>query len=103
MKRISSILILCCFLTALSASAYHYDFEEGGIYYKKISDTEVEVTYRDINYNDYSGDVVIPENIVYENKSYSVTSIGDSAFKLSSCLTSVYIPNSVCLVLKNLD
>lgn len=95
MKRISSILILCCFLTALSASAYHYDFEEGGIYYKKISDTEVEVTYRDINYNDYSGDVVIPENIVYENKSYSVTSIGDSAFKLSSCLTSVYIPNSV--------
>lgn len=99
MKQIPSILILfCCFFTAFSASAYHYDFEEGGIYYKKISDTEVEVTY-DNNYNDYSRDVVIPENVVYENKSYTVTSIGDSAFKLCSGLTTVSIPNSVTSIM----
>ena len=43
----------------------------------------------------YSGEVVIPESVEHEGTAYSVTSIGSSAFKFCSDLTSVTIPNSV--------
>ena len=43
----------------------------------------------------YSGEVVIPESVEHEGTSYSVTSIGHSAFQFCSGLTSVTIPNSV--------
>ena len=42
-----------------------------------------------------SGDVVIPSSVEHNNVTYSVTSIGDSAFNACSGLTSVSIPNSV--------
>ena len=43
----------------------------------------------------YSGEVVIPESVVYEGAAYSVTSIGGSAFSDCRGLTSIEIPNSV--------
>ena len=43
----------------------------------------------------YSGEVVIPESVEHEGTAYSVTSIGDYAFRNCSGLTSVTIPNSV--------
>ena len=42
-----------------------------------------------------SGDVIIPSTVLFEGKSYSVTSIGGSAFEECSGLTSIEIPNSV--------
>ena len=39
--------------------------------------------------------IVIPENITYDNLTYSVTSIGNNAFYYYTNLTSVNIPNSV--------
>ena len=44
--------------------------------------------------SDYSGDVVIPESVTYNGKTYSVTSIGDYAFYACG-VTSITIPNSV--------
>ena len=81
-------LILSVFFS-ISSSAY--DVEVDGIYYD-ISETTATVTYGD---NEYSGDIVIPESITYENSKFSVTSIGDWAFYGCSGLTSVTIPNSV--------
>ena len=48
-----------------------------------------------VSSGNYSGDIVIPESITYNNSKYSVTSIGDGAFRYCSSLTSVTIPNSV--------
>ena len=43
----------------------------------------------------YFGKVVIPESVEHEGTTYSVTSIGSSAFSYCYGLTSVTIPNSV--------
>ena len=79
-------LILSVFFS-ISASA---DVEVDGIYYD-ISGTTATVT----GGIDYSGDIVIPESITFENSKYSVTSIGSDAFWGCRSLTSVTIPNSV--------
>jgi len=70
------------------------------IYYVKNSNgSSVSVTYRGTSYssysNEYTGDVVIPETVTYSGQTYNVTSIGSSAFKGCSGLTSVTIPNNV--------
>lgn len=70
------------------------------IYYKWIkNNTELEVTYRGNDYQSYSdeytGNVVIPESVTYNGKTYSVTSIGGAAFYNCPTLTSVNISNSV--------
>ena len=48
-----------------------------------------------ISGGNYSGDIVIPSEITYNNVTYSVTSIGSYAFLYCSGLTSITIPNSV--------
>ena len=88
-------------LSAATASAH--DFEVNGIYYNINSDgTSVSVTYKGSSYssysNEYSGAVTIPATVTYSGKTYSVTSIGDSAFYGCRGLTSVVIPNSVTYI-----
>ena len=70
------------------------------IYYKYINDgTELEVTFRGSSYNDYSneyqGNVAIPEEVTFMNRTLKVTSIRNSAFFGCSGLTSITIGNSV--------
>ena len=45
--------------------------------------------------SNYSGSIVIPKSVMYNSKSYSVTSIRSNAFFQCSGLTSIEIPNSV--------
>ncbi len=89
--RPALLLILLLFS---SSSALAYDCEVAGIYYNlNPTDKTAGVTYKD--YNHYSGDVVIPENIAYYGTTYSVSSIGSYAFSRCTGLTSVTIPISV--------
>ena len=45
--------------------------------------------------NNYQGDIVIPEKIVYKGETYNVTKIGGEAFFRAYYVSSVKIPNSV--------
>lgn len=85
------IAIIAC-IVAIHASAY--DFVKDGIYYN-ISGTNVVVTYKDTNYNSYSGTVIIPSTVTYDGTTYNVVQINPSAFKNCTGLKRVVIPPSV--------
>ena len=76
-----------------------HDFEVNGIYYNKINSSKVAVTFKGNSYdsysNEYAGNIVIPSSVDYNGATYSVTSIGASAFRSCESLTSIQIPNSV--------
>ncbi len=96
MKKIIRQLLVVAILFSVSLSGYAFDFVVNGIYYNKNSDGKtVSVTFKDTNYNSYSGSVVIPSTVTYSGTTYSVTSIGDRAFSWCKRQTSVTIPNSV--------
>ena len=100
MKTFKQLLITVAVLLC-SATASAHDFEVDGIFYNIISasDLTIEVTYKGDSFDDfsaeYSGEVIIPETVVYKSKVLKVTSIGYSAFKDCHGLTSVVIGNSV--------
>ena len=89
-----SILLLALLLPATATA---YDFEVDGIYYN-INGNEATVTDGGSYSNRYSGSVAIPATVTYNGTTYSVTSIGESAFSWCMGLTSIDIPNSVTTI-----
>ena len=78
-------------LLPLMASADAVEID--GIYYNLISKANAaEVT---INPNKYKGNIIIPESVMYDGNTYSVTSIGKDAFRGCKEMTSITISNSV--------
>ena len=86
------ILLLVLFLGFHSAWAHIVEVD-GIYYYLNSEDKTASVTDWWGSY--YSGEIVIPETVIFRDTSYSVTSLGESCFRGCSSLTSITIPNSV--------
>lgn len=100
MKQIIQRLGTTIAMLWISLSAFAYDFEVDGIYYNitSMADLEVEVTSPTSN---YEGDIIVPPYVNNNNRTFTVTSIGDRAFNPSrnggsnERLTSVTLPNTI--------
>ena len=101
MKKQSLItFLLVLFMSMIGIKAFAYDIAVKNadgvtIYYSYINDSSLEVKAYN---NSYTGNVVIPEEVIVDNKTCKVKRIGDSAFSGCSSLTSVSIPNSVTYI-----
>ena len=77
------------------------NFEVDGLFYNVLSSDRVEVISHQ-NYNNYKGELVIPEKVKYSGKEYMVTAIGNNAFSNCSGFTgSLIIPNTVTSIGNN--
>ncbi len=78
-----------------AASAWAYDFKSGDLYYN-ITDEAARTVEVTSYATKPTGTLDIPATVSYYNIStYSVTSIGESAFEDCSALTQVTLPNGV--------
>lgn len=100
-KRAMRTALLVLLLSAVGmGKGYAYDFEVDGVYYNITSSSNprtVEVTYRNENYNCYSGEIEIPSTITHNGNTYTVTRIGNKAFYSFNYheITSIILPNSI--------
>ena len=105
MKQALTTFLLTVLMSMMGIHATAHDIAVANsdgvtIYYIWIKNhTELSVSWQSNIYGnrsgEYSGNVVIPESVTYNGTTYSVMSIGNSAFSRDHGLTSVTIPNSV--------
>lgn len=81
-------------------SLWAYDFKSGDLYYNITSNDEtytVEVTYQEESAYNYImlASAIIPETVIHNDTTYSVTSIGKAAFKDCFSLVVVNLPKSI--------
>lgn len=93
-KKIQVIIVLTImFSFNINAQMYH----NGIFYIINESECTAEVSFGLDSYGGYLGDIVIPENIErsFDNKIFTVKSIGVGAFSECFNLTSIEIPNTI--------
>lgn len=111
MKRTNTIILMIFVMTMLSKSLLAIDLKEGqfqcgGLFYNKLSDSEVEVTRVSGYYYD-AYEYIIPEEVTDNSSNkYKVTAIGEFAFhqelsQYRSALHRITIPNSVTTIRRN--
>lgn len=89
----------CLLLVAATFAASAYDYKVGNLCYNMNGDGTVSVSPERPNsrpaYASLSGEVIIPKEVVIENKSYTVTGINANAFFGCSGITSVVVGDAV--------
>ena len=89
LKHFFTVLLLLC-TTVVCAENVTID----GIAYSVNAETkQAEVVSN--GWASYSGNIVIPSEVIHNDETYRITSVGNEAFFYCSGLTSIEIPNSV--------
>jgi len=91
------VVLIVFFILSGNLNIFAQEFEVAGIKYRITSPTEYTLEVIPHN-NPYAGDIVIPEQVIYEDSSYIVTSIGNGAFSTANNLTSIQLPNSLLII-----
>lgn len=86
------VLFVLSVFTFLSVSAY--DFEADGLYFTITSPKDLTVSV-DGAVNKDTDKIVIPQTVVYKNKTLTITSVGSEAFKNYKNLQSISFPNTM--------
>lgn len=94
-----ALLLILLIFSASHVLADKFVCTVGGISYS-VNTTNKTASVVSNYYGAYSGNIIIPETIIYDNTTYSVTSIGEDAFYKSG-ITSMTIPNSVTSISEN--
>ncbi|MBP1629308.1 MAG: hypothetical protein H6Q15_201 [Bacteroidetes bacterium] len=92
--------VLICTISKVQAYSFSAVAPTGQtLYYNVTSSNTVEITNQNasfpFNTTKPIGSIIIPDTVLYNGTTYSVTSIGFNAFSACYNLTSVTIPNSV--------
>ena len=93
MKTIITKLLMLAAVLSTSTNIYAYDFQVDGIYYNVIdfNDLTCKIVPGD---NVYTGEIKIPSQITFKDRTFLVTEISDDAFT-NSDITSITIPNTI--------
>ena len=93
---ITSLIVIAAWVDAQAYDFTATDSHNNTIYYNINAATgTAEVTFKDANYNSYSGIVTIPSQVSNGNNVYSVTAVGDNAFRDCGELSVVGIGENV--------
>ena len=71
------------------------DFMVDGIYYRNMGNGKAFVTNKDVDFNCYSGHVIIPETVTYNGVVFDVSGITENAFMNCSNVASLKIPVTI--------
>lgn len=86
-------LLLSLILFLFTIDALAYNAKVGDIYYTIVTKAKTaEVTYGE---TPYKGEIEIPESFLYDGETYTVTVIGNDAFKECGELVKVTLPNTI--------
>ncbi|MBR2607531.1 MAG: leucine-rich repeat domain-containing protein [Bacteroidaceae bacterium] len=96
--KLIGITIMALLYSAL-VSAEDIRFDVNGIHYYSLDSTGVCVRYVD---DTYSGDLIIPETVTYNDKDYKVTALQEGMLQKTSLITSIRIPKSVTTIYGNI-
>ncbi|MDR1725702.1 MAG: leucine-rich repeat protein [Bacteroidales bacterium] len=108
MKKAFIIMVFAIFgLNTTKTMAHDFEAAYNGttIYYKITSSSApftVEVTYKGNLWSDffdeYSGNIIIPNTVTYNGNNYTVNAIGEYAFRSCEDVMSVTVPVSITLI-----
>ena len=108
MKKLNLATLFTILISMVGTKTFAHDIEATNIDGKTIyyvwtnNNSELAVSYRGSNLNsypnEYTGDIIIPKQVVYQGITYSVTRINEAAFYKCEYLTSIMIPNSVTAI-----